>query len=150
MLPDSTNSITARSLDSVLSVCVESRLSKAANLGLLLKSVVSGCAIANLSIILVVSISHRNSWSILFTIRLFKLFCLIVLLWSFYHLSLQNDRSPLQLVTMREKQVRKSFPTFVKEDSKSTTHRLVNRCQMQSCQWDFKKLCVYTVIRGVY
>jgi len=31
------------------------------------------------------------------------------------------DRSPLQLVTMSDKQLHSSFPTFVKDDSACTT-----------------------------
>jgi len=33
--------------------------------------------------------------------------------------------------------VHKSFPKFVKEDSKYTTQRPMNRCQIQGCQWVF-------------
>jgi len=35
------------------------------------------------------------------------------------------------------REVRKSVPKFVKEDSKYTTQRPVNRCQIRDCQWDF-------------
>jgi len=38
---------------------------------------------------------------------------------------------------MRDKKVRKSIPKFVKEDSKYTTQRPVNRFQIQGCQWYF-------------
>jgi len=46
--------------------------------------------IANLLMILVASNSHRHSCSILFGIRLFSLFCLMVLLSSFYHVKLRK------------------------------------------------------------
>jgi len=57
----------------------------------------------------------------LFRIRLFSLFRLIVLLCSSTILSLENVCSPLQLVTMTvKKEMLKSVPAFVKEDCKYT------------------------------
>jgi len=48
------------------------------------------CAIANLFMILVLSISRRRSCSVLLKIRLFSLFCLMVLLSSFFHLEFRK------------------------------------------------------------
>ena len=61
--------------------------------------------------ILVVSISHRNSCFILFRIRSFSLFCLTVHLCSFYHLNFR--KWPFSTTVghyMRDKQACKSCP----------------------------------------
>jgi len=79
MLPCSlTNVIIAISTDSVVSVCVEVVCQKHQTYCLRLHF--QDFATVNLFMILVVSISHGSSFSILFRIRLFSLFCLMVLL----------------------------------------------------------------------
>jgi len=40
---------------------------------------------------------------------------------------------------MRVKKMRKSFITFLKEDSRYTRQWLVHRCQIMGCQRDFLK-----------
>jgi len=54
-----------------------------------------------------------NPCSILFRIRVFSLLCPMMLLCSFLIiLILENDRYALQLVIVRDKEMRKSFSTF--------------------------------------
>jgi len=75
-------------LDSVVSVSVEVDCQKQQIYSLRLHF--PDIAIANLFVILVSPISYRRSCSILFGIRLFSLFRLMVLLCSFYHLKFRN------------------------------------------------------------
>jgi len=94
MLLDSSRSlIIAISIDSVLSFCVELDCQK--QQAHFLRSHFQDFAIANLSVILIVSILHGSLYSMLFGIRLFSLFCIMKLLFNSTTLSLENNRFPL-------------------------------------------------------
>ena len=72
--------------------------------------------------------------------RLYSLFCVMVLLCSFDHINFRKLPSLLQLVTMKVRSRRKKFATFVKDDCKYTTKWLRNKCQIQAAnEWDFWK-----------
>ena len=74
----------------------------------------------NSILVLVMSIWHTISCSVLFGIRLFSLFCVMVLLYSVYHLKFKKWRFSTAVGCYK---CVNHFPTFVKEDSKYTTKR---------------------------
>jgi len=75
-------------LDSIVLVCIEVDYQKQQTYCFRLHCL--DFVIENLFVIPVVSISHWSSFSILFRIRIFSLFCLMVLHCSFYHLTFRK------------------------------------------------------------
>jgi len=64
--------------------------------------------------------------------RLYSLFCVMVLFVHSTILILENYPSLLQLVAMKVKSRCKKFATFVKDDFKYTTKWLRNKCQIHA------------------
>jgi len=88
VFPNPSKNLVNTYVNSVVSVCVEVDCRKQQTYSLRLYFV--HFSIANLLMILVVSISHRSSCSVFFRIRLFSLFLLMVLLSSFYNLKFRK------------------------------------------------------------
>jgi len=84
--PNPSTNLVNTYVNSVVSVCVEVDFASSKPTGLYFVHF----SIANLFMILVVSISHRSSCSVFFRIRLFSLVWLMVLLSSFYNLKFRK------------------------------------------------------------
>ena len=103
IFPNPSKNLVNTYVNSVVSVCVEVDCRKQQTYSLRLYFV--HFSVANLFMILVVSISHRSSCSVFFRIRLFSMFWLMVILGSFYNLKFRKRPFFFTAVVYYERQI---------------------------------------------